>query len=173
MKYPRGSWVIGWWRGEKDVTPPTHHPVLQQPSGQIFKDDVNGLLHAPIYISFLLGDIIDSGLGLSHRPARLHRLAGRYDNPMTESAISLSRGLRFGHSTEKEDDVMLITSCYISVHMVQSSAQRHSKLIERQAPSLLVLLERQSLSTYVSSDNKDHRGRKVEQRPDWHTDQLS
>ncbi len=57
--------------------------------------------------------------------------------------------------------------------LVQSFAQRHSILIERQAPSLLVLLERQSLSTYVSSDNKDHRGRKVEQRPDWHTDQLS
>jgi hypothetical protein len=56
--------------------------------------------------------------------------------------------------------------------MVQSSAHRHSILIERQAPSLLVL-ERQSLRTYVSSDNKDHRGRKVEQRPDWHTDQLS
>jgi hypothetical protein len=72
-------------------------------------------------LSFLLGDIIDSGIGLSHRPARLHRLAGRYDNPMPESAIFPSRGLRFGHSIEKEYDV--ITRCYISVHLVQSSAQ--------------------------------------------------
>ncbi len=28
------------------------------------------------------GDKVDSGMGLSYRPARLHRLAGRYDNPM-------------------------------------------------------------------------------------------
>jgi hypothetical protein len=34
--------------------------------------------------------------GLSYRPARLHRLAGRYDNPMPESSISPipSQGLR-------------------------------------------------------------------------------
>jgi hypothetical protein len=25
------------------------------------------------------GDKVDSGIGLSYRPARLHRLAGRYD----------------------------------------------------------------------------------------------
>jgi hypothetical protein len=29
-----------------------------------------------------LGNKVDSGIGLSYRPARLHRLAGRYDNPM-------------------------------------------------------------------------------------------
>ncbi len=40
------------------------------------------------------GDIVDSGIGLSYRPARLHRLAGRYDNPMSESTISPSQGLR-------------------------------------------------------------------------------
>jgi hypothetical protein len=33
------------------------------------------------------GDIVDSGIGLPYRPARLHRLAGRYENPMTESTI--------------------------------------------------------------------------------------
>ncbi len=35
-----------------------------------------------------LGDKVDYGLGLSYRPARLHRLAGRYHNPMTESTLS-------------------------------------------------------------------------------------
>ncbi len=35
-----------------------------------------------------LGDIVGSGIGLSYRPARLHRQAGRYDNPMPESIIS-------------------------------------------------------------------------------------
>ncbi len=30
------------------------------------------------------GDIADSGIGLSYRTARLHRQAGRYENPMTE-----------------------------------------------------------------------------------------
>ncbi len=41
--------------------------------------------------------IVDSGMGLlSYRPARLHRLAGRYENPMPESTISPSQGLRIG-----------------------------------------------------------------------------
>jgi hypothetical protein len=30
------------------------------------------------------GDIVDSGTGLLYRPARLHRPAGRYDNPLPE-----------------------------------------------------------------------------------------
>jgi hypothetical protein len=28
-----------------------------------------------------VGDIVDYGMGLLYRPARLHRLAGRYNNP--------------------------------------------------------------------------------------------
>jgi len=40
------------------------------------------------------GDVVDSSIGLSYRPARLHMLAGRYDNPMPESTISPSQGLR-------------------------------------------------------------------------------
>jgi hypothetical protein len=46
---------------------------------------------------FLVPDwevLVDSCIGLSHRPARLHRMAGRYDNPMPESTISPSEGLR-------------------------------------------------------------------------------
>jgi hypothetical protein len=31
-------------------------------------------------LSHCLGDFVDYGVGLSYRPARLHRLAGRYDN---------------------------------------------------------------------------------------------
>jgi hypothetical protein len=34
------------------------------------------------------GDKVDSGMGLPYRPARLHRLAFRYDNPMPESTLS-------------------------------------------------------------------------------------
>ncbi len=34
------------------------------------------------------GDLVDSGKGLSYRPARIHRLAGRYDNPMPVSTLS-------------------------------------------------------------------------------------
>jgi hypothetical protein len=34
-----------------------------------------------------LKDIADSGIGMSHQPPRLHRLAGRYDNPLPESDI--------------------------------------------------------------------------------------
>jgi hypothetical protein len=39
------------------------------------------------------GNKVNSGIGLSYRPARLHRLAGRYDNPMTESTISHNQEL--------------------------------------------------------------------------------
>jgi hypothetical protein len=34
------------------------------------------------------GDKADSGIGLSYRPARLHKLAGQYDHPMPESTKS-------------------------------------------------------------------------------------
>ncbi len=45
------------------------------------------------------GDKVDSGMGLTYRAARLHRLAGRYefDNPVPESTISpLVRDYEFG-----------------------------------------------------------------------------
>ncbi len=47
-----------------------------------------------IILSPWLGDIVDSGIGLSYRPAMLHRLEGWYDNPLPESTISPSQGLR-------------------------------------------------------------------------------
>jgi hypothetical protein len=37
------------------------------------------------------GDKVNYAIGLSYRPARLHRLAGRYDNPMPELTISPSQ----------------------------------------------------------------------------------
>ncbi len=39
-----------------------------------------------------MGDIVDSGIGLSNRPASLCNLAGRYDNPMPESTLSSQSG---------------------------------------------------------------------------------
>jgi hypothetical protein len=43
------------------------------------------------------GDKAGSGVRLSsYRPARLHRLTGRYDNPMPESTISPFRDYEFG-----------------------------------------------------------------------------
>jgi hypothetical protein len=40
------------------------------------------------------GDIVDSGIGLSYRPAGISSLAGRYDNPMPESTISPQSGTK-------------------------------------------------------------------------------
>jgi hypothetical protein len=40
------------------------------------------------------GAKVDSGRGLSDRAARVHRLAGRFDNPMPKSTISPSQRLR-------------------------------------------------------------------------------
>ncbi len=39
------------------------------------------------------GDKVDSDIGLSYWSARLHGLAGRYDNPISESPISPIQGL--------------------------------------------------------------------------------
>ncbi len=50
---------------------------------------VQFIVHSP----WLGGDKVNSGIELSYRPARLHRLAGRYDNPTPESTISPSQGL--------------------------------------------------------------------------------
>ncbi len=40
-----------------------------------------------------MGDIVDSGIGLSYRPTSLRSLAGRYNNPLPESTLSPSQGL--------------------------------------------------------------------------------
>ncbi len=42
----------------------------------------------------LKSDIADSGEELSYRHVKLHKLAGRYDNPMPDSATFPSQGLR-------------------------------------------------------------------------------
>ncbi len=44
-----------------------------------------------------LGDIVASGIALLYWPASLCSLAGRYDNPMPESTIYSSKGLRIGY----------------------------------------------------------------------------
>ncbi len=44
----------------------------------------------PDHVKFLVpdwGDIVNSGIGLSYRPARLHRLAGPYNNPICQSRL--------------------------------------------------------------------------------------
>jgi hypothetical protein len=38
------------------------------------------------------GDKVNYGIGLSYRPAKLHRLAGRHDNPMPVSTLSPQLG---------------------------------------------------------------------------------
>jgi hypothetical protein len=53
---------------------------------------IRQLFRGPIHSPWL-GDKVDSGIGLSYRPARLHRLASRYNNPMPESTISPIQGL--------------------------------------------------------------------------------
>ncbi len=39
------------------------------------------------------GDKVNSGIGLSYWPARLHGLTGQYDNPMPELTLSSSHEL--------------------------------------------------------------------------------
>ncbi len=47
------------------------------------------------------GDKVSSGIGLAYRPARLHRLAGRYDNPVPESSKSPGKGYELGNRRAK------------------------------------------------------------------------
>jgi hypothetical protein len=54
--------------------------------------------------------IADSGIRLSYRPARLHRMAGRYDNSMPESAISPHSGTK-NLATVLIDVISKILSC--------------------------------------------------------------
>ncbi len=67
-------------------------------SASIFKVLYSGydILHQSCGQILILshGDIVDSGIGLSYRPARLQRLAGRYINPMPEATIYPSEGIR-------------------------------------------------------------------------------
>ncbi len=46
-----------------------------------------------LLVSDFGGNKVDSGIGLSSRPARLNTLAGRYGNPMPESTLSPVRDL--------------------------------------------------------------------------------
>jgi hypothetical protein len=71
------------------------------------------------------GDIVDSGIELSYRPARLHRMAGRYDNPTPQSTISPVRGLKiwpllrlchFSYREMKKIDNTLSTSSTFSIY---------------------------------------------------------
>ncbi len=39
-------------------------------------------------------DKVDYGIGLSYRPAKLHRLAGRYDNPMLDLTLYPQSGTK-------------------------------------------------------------------------------
>ncbi len=49
-----------------------------------------------------------SGIGLWYRPARLHRLAGRYGNPSPESSNPPLRDYEFGYSFEDSDGPLIV-----------------------------------------------------------------
>ncbi len=60
----------------------------------VFSELWRGLLGIHSVAKFLVpnwGDMIDSGIGLSYRPASLPRLAGRYDNPARVDSSPQSR----------------------------------------------------------------------------------
>jgi hypothetical protein len=50
------------------------------------------------------GNKVDSGTGLSYQPAKLHRLAGKCGNPMSESPVYPSvRDYEFGPESKKNE----------------------------------------------------------------------
>jgi hypothetical protein len=59
--------------------------ISKDAAGKKGGDEGRGAFLHPLHITLHsrgLGDIVDYDIVLSYRPARLHRLAGRYDNPM-------------------------------------------------------------------------------------------
>ncbi len=73
------------------------------------------------------GDIADSGIVSSYRPARLHRLAGRYENPMSESAISPSQDLRIWQQISRDPMIWLNTHPLSSLSRRQARPATHEK----------------------------------------------
>ncbi len=67
-----------------------------------------------------LGDIIDSGMGLSYRPASLCSLAGRYDNPMSESTISPSQGLRICQHADEQTVKGIVWRDFLKTYRIKS-----------------------------------------------------
>ncbi len=65
------------------------------------------VLNSSQILSPWLGDIVDSGIGLSYRPAIVHRLVGRYDNPKPESTIFPSQGQRIWLRNSEHHKVLL------------------------------------------------------------------
>ncbi len=57
----------------------------------------------------------DYGIGLSYQLARLHRLADRYDNPMSQSTISPSLGLRIWPQCCRHEDLSLSVITALSI----------------------------------------------------------
>jgi len=59
------------------------------------------------------GDKINPGIGLSYRPARLHRLGGQYDNPMPESTTYIPQAktmnLATGYRWKLQELCVLLT----------------------------------------------------------------
>jgi len=85
--------------------------------------EASPFLHSGQILSPWRGDIDDSGIGLSYRSVRLDRLAGRCDNPMQESTISPSQGLRIWLQLgEKVCEQMHLVSCvyrtFYNLHIV-------------------------------------------------------
>jgi hypothetical protein len=62
---------------------------IYQPDRIVF--EMVGCFQAPNSWSLTGGDKVD--YRLSYQPVRLHKLAGRYDNPMPEATLSPSKGL--------------------------------------------------------------------------------
>jgi hypothetical protein len=57
---------------------------------------------------------------VGYRPAGLHRLAGRYNNPMPESTISPSQFLRIGYTVPFKKVHYTLVKCYIYKNCLSS-----------------------------------------------------
>jgi hypothetical protein len=97
------------------------------------------------------GDEVDSGIGLSYRPARLHRLAGRYDNPICRCQLRVyiprsgTMHLDTASSTENFYDVFVLGKRVV-YEKLNSSEYLTAKYIE--IISLLTISFNVKLKTY-------------------------
>ncbi len=71
---------------------PGMFPPFCVPDYKLPQENINTFLQLCQIHSPWLGDIYDSGIGLSYRLARLCTLASRYDNLLPESTLSPQSG---------------------------------------------------------------------------------
>ncbi len=95
------------------------------------------------------GDKVDSNIGLSYLPARLHRLAGRYDNPI--NYIPHSGTMNLATDILKYVNV-IISTCLLGNMVRMKLAKQYTVFaIFSQERSIATVAARENIATVITA----------------------